>query len=141
MPSDAAASSPSVSELRQRIEMLEAELRARTAERDEASRQQAAAAEVLQVINASPGDLQPVFEAILTKAMTLCHAAFGTFGIFDGRRLNTAATRGVPEAFARFRRSNPPAYGPGTGPGRLMAGEAYVHDIDVADTEAYRQGD
>ena len=141
MPSDAAASSPSVSELLQRIEMLEAELRARTAERDEASKQQAAAVEVLQVINASPGDLQPVFEAILTKAMTLCHAAFGTFGIFDGRRLHTAATRGVPEALARFRRSNPPAYGPGTGPGRLMAGEAYVHDIDVADTEAYRQGD
>ena len=85
--------------------MLEAELRARTAERDGASQQQAATVEVLQVINASPGDLQPVFEAILTKAMTLCHAAFGTFGIFDGRRLHTAATRGVPEAFARFLQS------------------------------------
>jgi GAF domain-containing protein len=110
-------------------------------EQREALEQQAAAAEVLQVINASRGDLQPVFEAILTKAMTLCQAAFGTFGIFDGRGLRTAATRGVPEAFARFRRSNPPNYGPGTGPGRLIAGEAYVHDIDVAGTEAYRQED
>ena len=47
----------------------------------------------------------------------------------------------MPEAFARFRLSNPPAYGPGTGPARLIAGEDYVHDIDAADSEAYRQGD
>src|SRR5262249_48526005 len=141
MPADAAASSPSVAGLQQRIEVLEAELRIRTTERDEASKQQAAAAEVLQVINASPGARQRFSEPIPPKARPLCHAAFGTFGIFDGRRLPPAATRGVPEAFAQYRRSNPPEYGPGTGPGRLIAGEAYVHDIDVADTEAYRQGD
>src|SRR5215472_11405331 len=73
--------------------------------------------------------------------MTLCEAAFGTLNTFDGQRLNTAATRGVPEAFARYRLSNPPEYGPGTGPGRLVAGEDIVHEIDAADSEAYRQGD
>src|SRR5262245_1942006 len=107
----------------------------------EALERQTATTEVLETINSSPGDLKPVFEAILAKAMTLCEAAFGTLNTFDGQRLNTAATRGVPEAFARYRQSNPPEYGPGTGPGRLVAGEGIVHEIDAADSEAYRQGE
>ena len=102
---------------------------------------QTATTEVLQTINSSPGDLQPVFEVILAKAMMLCDAAIGTFDTFDGQRLHTVATRGVPEALARYRLSNPPEYGPGTGPARVIAGEAYVHEIDAADSEVYRKGD
>jgi hypothetical protein len=75
---------------------------------DEALQRETATAEVLGVINSSPGDLAPVFDALLEKAMCLCGAAFGTLTIRNGDRFEPTVVRGVPDAYAEFMRNNPP---------------------------------
>jgi two-component system, NtrC family, sensor kinase len=107
----------------------------------EALDQQTATAEVLGVINSSPGDLAPVFESMLDKAMRLCEAGFGFMDIFDGERFRTAAMHGVPTAFAEFRTQNPPDYGAGTSPQQILAGDRFVHVIDLKQSDAYRTGE
>jgi GAF domain-containing protein len=140
VPSDAAASSLSASELQKRIEVLEAELRSRTSEHDEAVRQQVAAAEVLQVINSSPGDLQPVFEAMLERAMRLCAAASGGLFTYDGQTFRTAATRGVPPAFAAYRDEHPPVQ-TNERVRRMLQTSRFVHVLDLTKTDGYLRGD
>ncbi len=107
----------------------------------EALEQQTATAEVLGVINSSPGDLAPVFDAMLDKALRLCEATVGQLAVYEGGRFRTAATRGMPPAFVEYRRSNPPDYGPGTQPVRLLAGEKLIHIPDMMAEEAYRAGE
>ena len=108
----------------------------------EALEQQTATAEVLGVINASPGDLTPVFDAMLDKALRLCGANFGLMNTYDGEHFHHAADHGVPAAYAKFRRDRgPTVYGSGTTPARLVAGEGLVHTIDLMATKPYEQGD
>jgi GAF domain-containing protein len=108
----------------------------------EALEQQTATAEVLQVINSSPGDLAPVFDAILKKATVLCEAAFGLLSIHDGKRFRRAAAHGVPAADAEFfGTTDTPVDSSTTPPARIIAGERVVQIADLAAEEAYRAGE
>jgi GAF domain-containing protein len=110
-------------------------------ETQEALDQQTATAEVLQVINASPGNLAPVFDAMLEKAMRLCGAAFGELQTYDGERFQMAALRGLPPRYAEFRTSRTHIYGPGTIPARLLVGERLIQVLDITVEDAYRDGE
>jgi GAF domain-containing protein len=100
----------------------------------EALEQQTATAEVLQVINSSPGDLAPVFDTILEKAHSLCDASKGSFVIFDGERFRTVAMRGLSEGYATVLREAP-HNPPGSVPDRLQKGESLVHLADARDSQ------
>jgi class 3 adenylate cyclase/prephenate dehydratase len=104
----------------------------------EALEQQTATAEVLQVINSSPGDLAPVFDAMLEKAMRLIGAAFGIANTYDGKQFRTAALQRVPPALAELWSSAPPEPGPNSALTRLASGEDVVHIEDYSAYRAYK---
>ena len=107
----------------------------------ESLQQQTATAEVLQVINASPGALVPVFEAMLDKAMQLCEADFGGLWTMEEDRYIAVALRGVPQPYATFLAGTTVIPGPGTAPYRFLRGERLIHNLDLAAEEPYRTGD
>jgi hypothetical protein len=78
-----------------------------TRELNDAFEQQTATSEVLQVISSSPGDLQPVFAAMLENAARICDAKFGNIFRWDGDALCLIATHNTPPAFAEYRKRRP----------------------------------
>jgi len=106
--------------------------RALTGELREALDQQTATAELLQVINSSPGNLAPVFDAMLERTLRLCEAAFGSMWICNGGLFDAAATRNWPAELGELtRRGHRPA--PDSALGRLVTGERFVHVADAAE--------
>jgi len=99
--------------------------------------QQTATSEVLKVISSSPGDLQPVFDAMLANATRICEAKFGTLYLYDGEAYRTASLCNAPPAFAEYRRRGPIHPGPGTGLGRIASTKQLVHVADITAEQSY----
>jgi signal transduction histidine kinase/GAF domain-containing protein len=97
----------------------------------EALEQQTATAEVLQVINEFPGNLAPVFDAILEKAHSLCGANKGAFVIFNGELFQLAATRNLSDAYTKILQSAYPEAKAGYGNDALSPREQLLNGADL----------
>jgi GAF domain-containing protein len=114
------------------------ELRQRTDDLSEALEQQTATSDVLQVISSSPGELQPVFKAMLESATRICEAKFGSMYLREGDAFRIVAMHNAPPAFAEARRLQPlvrPA--PGTGLYRVASTKQVVHIVDIRAEQPY----
>ncbi len=98
---------------------------------------QTATSEVLQVISSSPGDLEPVFAAMLERAVRTCDAKFGNIYRAEGDGLYNVATHNTPTAFAEALRGSPYfSPGPNNPVRRMMRTKTIVHVLDVAASDA-----
>ena len=119
------------------VRLFEAEQQ-RTRELAESLEQQTATSDVLRVISSSPGDLQPVFEAMLENAVRICDAKFGGIYRIEGDTIRLVSTHSdVPAAYAGARRFAP--FHPSTKHyfGRMMAARTVLHIADTAAEEGY----
>jgi len=91
---------PTAADLQKQLDLRTRELAEAQKHLAEALEQQVATSGVLQTISSSPGELQPVFEAILENATRLCGAKFGTLYLCDGDAFISATE--MPSALRRF---------------------------------------
>jgi signal transduction histidine kinase len=131
----------SPSELKKQLEARTRELAEVRGHLSEALEQQTATSEVLRAITGSPGDLKPVFEAILTNARRLCEAKFGHLLIYDGERFRVAAVHAAPSILTDFLNRGPFPAGAATGLGRLASTKRVVHVADLKAEQAYLDRD
>ena len=115
----------------ERIALLEHRL-------NEALEQQTATSEVLKVISSSPGELKPVFGALLANAVRICDAKFGTLFLTEGDAFRYVALHGAPPAFAEARRRESiTRVKPGTTIGRVAATKKPAQTADIRAEPAY----
>ena len=108
-----------------------------TRERDEALEREKATAEVLRVISRSPGELKPVFQAMLANATRICEANFGILFLFDGHVFHAVALQDAVPAYGDYLRREPPGTDPRTAMGRLLKTKRPVHISDITAEPAY----
>ena len=107
----------------------------------QAREQQAATSEILRVIASSPGDVQPVFDAIVRNAVRLCDGLFGAVFRFDGELMHLAAdhnyTPKAHQALQQMLPIRPQLDSPLTAARAIMA-RAVVQFEDVEDKDTAR---
>lgn len=113
-----------------------------TRELNEAREQQTATSEVLSIISSSPGDLEPLFKAILENATRICEAKYGNLYLYADGAVQTVASHSASAALAAERLRAPPFRpAPGTAVGRVIQTKAAVHIADVLADPGYPHED
>ena len=107
----------------------------------ESLEQQTATAEVLKVISSSPGELEPVFNAILANATNICGAKFGTLYLRKGDAFYASAFHNAPPAFVDARKGKALHPNPESTLGRAAQTKQVAQVLDATKRDAYRQGD
>jgi GAF domain-containing protein len=121
----------------------ETQLARLTRERDDALEQLSAASDVLNVISSSPGDLQPVFDAILEHATRICEARFGNLFLYDQAQgsFRTVAMHNAPSAYAKVRMQGPIRPPPDTALARLTRTRQVIQIADLRAEPGYIRRD
>jgi GAF domain-containing protein len=129
-------------DLQQQLEACRRELAEAREHLAEALEQQTATSVVLRVISSSPGELEPVFQAMLANATRLCDAKFASLLLTEGDRLRGVALHNAPPGFAEFWRGRPLLRPhPESAFGRAAQTKQVVHIADIKTTPAYLQED
>ena len=116
------------------------DVQAKTRDLEESLQQQTATSEVLQVISSSPGELKPVFQALLENATRVCGAKFGSMTLYDGDSFENVALHNAPPAFARARENRPFRPHPRSPLSDLVRTKQVVITDDLRRSPAYLEG-
>jgi hypothetical protein len=116
------------------------ELRQRTTDLTDALDRQTASSEVLHVISSSPGELEPVFAAMLENAVRICGANFGNLFLYEVNAYRAVAMHNAPEAYANSRTSGLIRPSPENALGRLAVTKEAVQITDLMLDDAYKKG-
>jgi hypothetical protein len=117
------------------------ELRQRTDDLTESLEQQTATSEVLRVISSSPGELEPVFQAMLANGTRICDAKFGALLLSEGDAFRVGALHNAPRAFADFMQRAPIRPGPNVPLGRVARTKQVAHVADITAEQSYIERD
>jgi GAF domain-containing protein len=107
----------------------------------ESLQQQTATAEVLGVISSSPGELQPVFDAVLANAVRLCQASYGHMWLCEGNAFRTVALHGALPAANQWQSGALFHGSPEVPSVHAVRTRQPVHVADLRTTKAYLAGD
>jgi signal transduction histidine kinase len=120
---------------------LQAQLKRQARELEDARDERAALAEVLRLISSSPGELEPVFQAMLANAVRICEAKFGMLYLYDGDAFHAVSHCNAPPAFVEDRKRGPIRPDPRTAFGQVRQTRQVVQIADITKEEAYIEGD
>ena len=131
---------PAVSTLKNQIARLKRQLVEMRGQQAATSEVLTVTSKVLQAISGSHGQLEPIFQEMLTNAMNICDAKFGILYEFANGQFRAISWKGVPRAYADYVRQWR-TWGPANGLGQTMRTKETVHIPDVVEGRAYAEGD